>query len=142
MRFPVRLRSWWHALRHRVGRRGLFLSFLAVLDFTVGYFLLSPPPGGPVQQYPFMPHQAWGAAWLAVGVACAYGMFLKSDRVPYALAALLQAAWALRYAYLWYLGITPYAWVSVVIWLAFAFTVLVVAGWPEEVIILPPEARK
>ncbi len=145
MRIPVKVPvRQLRALRHRIGRRGLFLGFLAVLDGVFGYFLLIPPVGfSPTQVFPLLPETAWAVAWLTVGASCIVGMFMKVDRVPYMLAALLKASWGLRYAYIWYKGLAPYAWVSLVIWLAFAGTVMMVAGWPEaKVIVLPPEAKR
>lgn len=117
-------------LRSRVGRRGLFLLFLAVLDIIFGYFLHSPPPSALRDTFMLLPQEVWAWWWIGTGAACLVGAFMRNDRVPYALGALLLSAWGLRYAYLWYNDI-PFAWVSLTIWLAFAFTVVVVAGWPE-----------
>ena len=119
-------------LRARIGRRGAFLGFLAMLDVVIGWFLLYPPAGSPPQPYPLLPAQAWAAWWLATAAACTAGMFLRTDRVAYAAAALLKTGWALRYAYLWYTGV-PQSWVAMAIWLAFAGAVLIIAGWPEAV---------
>lgn len=123
--------------RRQVGRRGLFLAFLAILDVIYGYFVLNPPPGSPGQYYPLLPEDTWGILWLVTGTACALGIFTRRDRIPYTMGALMMTAWGLRYAYLWYLGIA-YAWVSTAVWLAFAFTIVVIASWPEEITTLLP----
>jgi hypothetical protein len=47
-------------------------------------------------------------------------------------AALIKTAWSLRYVYLWYLGQLN-AWLAVVVWLAFAATVIIISSWPEPV---------
>lgn len=127
-------------LRRRIGRRGAFLGFLAILDIIYGYFITRPPAGIPPQPYPVFPAVVWGAWWLLTGAACTAGMLMKVDRVPYNMAALIKTAWGLRFAYLWYTGV-QYAWVSMVIWLCFAAVVLVISGWAEEVS-LPPEAGR
>lgn len=132
----------WKKLWRQVGRRGLFLAFLALLDVVYGYFILNPPAYTPPQLYPLLPMRAWAGLWLATGAVCTIGMFLRrQDRIAYALAALLLAGWGLHYLWLQHLGM-PFAWVSAMIWLVFAGIVLVVASWPEEIIILPPESRR
>lgn len=123
----IRLRS----VGHQVGRRGAFLLFLAFLDTIFGYFILYPPPEEIAQKYPFWPPWAWGAAWLAVAAACLLGAFLRRDRIPYTMASLIKTAWGLRYAWLWFTGSAPFAWVSTTLWLCFSAIVLVVASWPE-----------
>jgi hypothetical protein len=74
-----------------------------------------------------------------VGAICLFSAFLrgKRDRIAFSVSAFLKTAWALRYAWLWHLGL-PEAWLAVVVWLAFAATVLVIASWPEPVIIIDP----
>jgi hypothetical protein len=121
----------------RVGRRGAFLLFLAILDVVFASYLLNPPAGLPAQTYPLLPGTVWGTWWAATGVVCIFGAFLKVDRVAYGLAALLKAAWGLRYAYLWYTGVSE-SWAAMTVWLVFAVTVLIVAGWPEEIVNLQP----
>lgn len=128
-------------IRNRIGRRGGFLLFLAILDMIYGYFLLLPPASVAPQLYPLLPRFAWAICWLAVAAICVVGSVRKHDRLAYGFAALLKAGWGLRFAYLWYLGV-PFSWVSMVIWLCFAGTVVMVSGWPEEIIKLPPGARR
>lgn len=134
-------KSALRSVRNRVGRRGAFLAFLSIINFVYGAFLLDPPGRAIPEPYPFMPEKAWGIWWLVTGFSCVTGMFLRRDRVSYGMAALMMTAWGLRYAYLWYLGV-PFAWVSMVIWLCFSLTILIVASWPEEIISLPPEAKR
>lgn len=139
------------ALRgRRPGRRGAFLAFLAILDTAYGYSLLQPParPGAAAgaaaarSQYPILPERAWAVIWLAAAAVCASGILARSDRVQYAAAATLKVAWAARSAWLWHLHV-PLAWISVTVWLAFAATVIIIAGWPEpgRPPVFPPPPR-
>lgn len=125
--------------KRKIGRRGAFLLFLAVLDSVYGSFLVGSPAVAEREPYPYLPPFSWGIIWLITACVCITSSFAKRDRIAYGMAAFMKSAWGLRYTYLWYLGF-PYAWISSVIWLCFAFTVLVVASWPEEIIKLPPEA--
>ena len=125
-------------VRHRIGRRGAFLAFLALLDGIYGYYLIYPPATLPIQArtFPLLPASVWGWWWVGTGVICLAGAFMRSDRVAYGFAAMLKAAWGLRFAYLWYLGV-PLAWISMTVWLVFAFIILIISGWPEEIVNLP-----
>ena len=121
------------ALIRRIGHRGAFLLFLALLDFLYGFSIWATPP---VQQSINLTFSwaIWGAIWAAVGTVLLVGAFLKDDRIPFALAATLKGAWAAVWAKLWLTSphSIPRAWVSVVIWLAFAAIVVIVSTWPEN----------
>ena len=117
----------------RVGRRGAFLLFLAVLDFAYGYSLWVATP----RQRTFdllLPWQAWALLWLTVGAVCAVSAVLRTgaDRFAFGCAAALKASWAAVFVRVWLYDRLPRGWVSVVIWLAFAAVVLLVASWPEQ----------
>ncbi len=132
---PRRVLPW---LLAHAGRRGAFLAFLAVLDFAFGYSLLV-VPRFPAESFDFViPLHAWGWAWITVGAVCAAGVPARRDRVPYTLAAVLKTAWGLGYAWAWWQG-APNAWISVTVWLCFALTVTLVAGWPEPIVIIRPD---
>ena len=124
--------AWLRALARRAGRRGAFLAFLAILDLAYGYSLLA--TAAPQRAFDLLlPWQAWGAIWLAVGAACAAGIFARRDRVAFTAAAVLKAAWGLLFADVWLVQHYPRGWVAVAVWLAFAGAVLIIAGWPEAV---------
>ena len=114
----------------RVGRRGAFLAFLAVLDLAYGYSLFAASAPQRLVNL-LLPWQAWGVIWMVVGVACLTGVFALRDRVQFTLAATLKGAWGLLYVDVWLVQGLPRGWVSVVLWLAFALTVVLVSGWPE-----------
>ena len=121
----------WRNLRHRAGRRGAFLLFLAILDVLYGVALFDPT--SPAHRFDlFLPYPWWAATWVAIGVVCFIGAFVKKDRWAFTLAATLKFSWGLLYSQIWISQGYPYGWVSMVVWLAFAGVVLIIAGWPEE----------
>jgi hypothetical protein len=138
---PPRGPDWRTALRARsvrlarkLGHRGAFLLFLAILDFSYGYALLSASVSA-LQASPdlLLPMHAWGWIWVAAGVVCLSGTVSRRDWLQFIVAATLKAAWAAVYADIWIVQNGTNAWVSVVVWASFALTVLVVASWPEPV---------
>jgi hypothetical protein len=133
----LRARAGW--LARRLGRRGAFLCFLAVLDFSYGYALLSlSVPALRASPDLLLPVAVWGWIWIAAGAVCASGAPLRRDWPQFAAAATLKAAWAAVYADIWTVQHRTDAWVSVVVWASFALTVLVVASWPEQVTVPEP----
>lgn len=136
MQLP-RLREIPAAAGRRAGRRGAFLAFLAVLDVAYGYSLFV--TAAPQRAFDLLlPWQAWGIIWMVTGAVCASGIFARRDRLQFTAAAGLKAAWGCLFADIWIEQHYPRGWVSVVVWLAFAATVLIISGWPEEP--PPPEA--
>jgi hypothetical protein len=116
------------------GRRGAFLTFLTILDFSYGYALATASvrslPRGPDL---FLPMHVWGWVWVGAGVVCASGIFLRRDWLQYWFAAVLKACWAAVWADIWIVQHVPATWISIVIWAAFSLTVLLIGGWPEYV---------
>lgn len=136
----------WKRVRHRVGHRGAFLLFLALLDWALAYALLTLPPAAVAAQHLVPPATFWAGAWVFVGAVCVVGAFVREDRFAYAGAAGIKAAWAAVSVRTWLAGHTPQGWVAVVIWLAFAVTVLLISSWPEPQapprVPPPPEVRR
>jgi hypothetical protein len=132
--WQTRLRGHATALGRRTGRRGAFLLFLAILDFSYGYALLTTSIAA-LRASPdlLLPMHTWGLIWIAAGAVCLSGVMARHDWPQFAAAATLKAAWAAVYANIWINQHSANAWVSVVVWMAFALTVLVVASWPEPV---------
>jgi hypothetical protein len=119
-------------LGRRAGRRGAFLAFLTILDVAYGYALFA--TAAPQRALDlFLPWQAWGIIWMATGAVCSTGILLRRDRFQFTAAAALKASWGFLYADIWLVQHAPRGWVSVAVWLAFAATVLIIAGWPEEI---------
>ena len=115
-------------LIRRVGHRGAFLLFLALLDFLYGYSLFTTSKRTVDLTLPWT---AWGFIWTAVGVVLLIGAFAIRDRVHFAVAATLKAAWAGMFVKLWLIYHVPHAWVNVVVWVAFSAVVVTVSTWPE-----------
>lgn len=123
------MRKW---IARRAGRRGAFLAFLAILDWCVGFSLYATEAPQRLQDL-WLPWQAWGIIWLVMGCICASGVFVRHDRIQFALSAMFKVAWGLLYLNVWLVQDVPRGWVSVVIWLSFAATVFLISGWPEPV---------
>lgn len=127
------LRGKLRRAARRVGRRGAFLAFLALLDAAYGYSLLETTPAQQRTLDLLLPWQAWGIIWLATGAVCAAGMMLRTgaDRLAFAAAAALKVCWGAVFIRVWLYDHLPRGWVTVAIWLAFAAVVLLVSSWPE-----------
>lgn len=131
---PKRPRAVWRAVRHQVGRRGAFLGFLAILDLGYAYSLW--PYRVPRHVTLILPARIWAAAWLVAGLACAVGVFMRRDRVPYTFASAIKALWAMLYFHFWLVQRIPNMWISALVWLVFAFVVLMVSAWPDPVLMV------
>lgn len=117
----------------RIGRRGSFLLFLALLDLIYGYSLVAAV--SPASLLPDMGATplAWGIAWLFVGVVCFVEAFLTVDRLAFTLAVLLKFLWGTAMLASWMLTTTnPHGWLSAAIWLAFAGVTSIISYWPEQ----------
>ena len=131
------LRQLLRQAGYLIGRRGSFLAFLALLDAAYGYSLFTAPRA--VQHLDLLlPWRAWAVLWLAAAAVCLSGVFLRRDRIQYTLAAAFKTAWGLLYVQLAVVQHVPDAWISAVVWLALAATVLLISGWPEPSVILHP----
>lgn len=127
---PVKVAG--RALVHRVGRRGAFLAFLAILDYLYAVSLW--PFQVPRHITLIVSPKEWAAAWFVVALACTVGVFLRRDRVPYSIAAAIKACWSALYFHLWLVQHFPDAWVSAVVWLTFALIVVMVSSWPDPIL--------
>lgn len=126
----------------QAGRRGAFLTFLAVLDFGYGYSLLVSQPVQRQGLNLLVPLHVWGILWLTAGVVCVSGIFRIRDRLQYTCSAIFKTMWALIFARVWFIQHVPLTWLTTVIFLAFAATVMLISGWnengPVEVVAPPP----
>lgn len=124
-------------LINRIGRRGAFLLFLAMLDFVYGYALLYPTPtalNSTAYQFliSILPLQVWGALWIAVGLLCLIYAFMKRDAVGYGAAVFLKILWATIFFLGWLFAGVERGYLSSVIWGSFAAILILIASWPER----------
>jgi hypothetical protein len=119
-------------IARRIGRRGSYLLFLALLDVLFGWSLYT-EPGILTKVYNLvLPVEAWGVIWFLVGIACLIQAFARQDRIAFTLAVALKIAWASVTLYSWLtLPTVPREWVSAIIWYAFAGITGIVSYWPE-----------
>lgn len=125
-RFPIS-----RAIIRRIGHRGAFLLFLALLDILYGVSLHAVP--GPLATYNLgLSTYTWANIWIIVGVFLLWGAFCIRDKFHYATAASIKAFWAVAITDAWLTQGFVRGWVSGVIWAAFACLVLVISSWPES----------
>lgn len=115
----------------RIGRRGSFLLFLAILDVLYGYSLSFPRPS--VQNVDlFLSSHVWGIIWTLVGIVCFFQAFAKVDRFGFTCAVTLKVVWAAAAFASWIFTNTyQYGWVSGVIFATFAMVTAIISYWPE-----------
>lgn len=129
-------------LLRRIGRRGAFLLFLALLDLVYAYSLLRPPAATrAAQTFMFLadlaPLPVWAGWWAATGVVCAVYAFRARDAAGYAAAMLLKAGWALLFAGGWIWAGLDRGYLTCVIFGSFGLALALIATWPEAP---PPSA--
>lgn len=132
----MRIRTYRVLSSSRLGYRGAFLLFLALVDVVYGWFLINPTDESQrTSAYEWrahiMPPQAWGAIWLTVGVVLLISAFMRQDRIGYALAVALKVGWVFVAAAGGVVGRVEGAWTTVVIWGVFAGLTLLESGRPE-----------
>jgi hypothetical protein len=132
----VKIRTYRVLSNTRLGYRGAFLLFLAMIDLVYGWFLVNPTDESIntsqfVWRDHIMPTQAWGVIWLAAAAVLVISAFVKQDRVGYAVAIGLKVGWAFIAAASAITGHVPGAWSAVAIWGGFACLTIMESGRPE-----------
>ena len=135
MRHLTLLAAWRH-ISHRVGRRGLFLLFLAFLDSASAVRFAWPSPDVlHTPAYVFLtrldPLDLWAVLWAAVGALCLVQAFAARDAVAFGFAAALKFLWAALYVIAWAFDQVPQAYWSVALWVFAGAVVHVISTWPE-----------
>ena len=120
----------------RIGFRGAFLGFLAILDYLYGLSLIIAPKSQHITNL-ILPWNAWIAVWFTMGVILSFGIFAKRDRVHFGLATGVKVLWTLALANLAIFHRMSAIWPSVVIFGCFAGLVFIVSWWPEVHVIEP-----
>lgn len=118
-------------LTARIGRRGAALLFFTLLDFVIGYSLITAPrPLAPYYAWmtQIMPIEAWAACWGFVGAVCLAFAFRLYDTPAFMCAVGLKIAWGLLAFFGWLAGVIERGYVWAIVWLAFAAFVFLIAG--------------
>lgn len=121
------------ALVVRVGRRGSFLLFLALLDFIYGSSLITAPSPAVAHADLFLPLIVWGIAWIVTGFVCFIEAFASLDRLAFSLAVLIKFLWGAASLLTWLFTDTePHGWTTATIFLTFGVLTAIISFWPEQ----------
>jgi hypothetical protein len=118
----------------RIGRRGSYLLFLALVDVLYGYSLLVyMGPSYPRLDLFFSAH-TWGWIWIIAGLFIAQQAFTRVDRLGFVVAVVIKFVWGAIAFYDFILNPhhDPLGWVSAVIWFGFGALTAIVSYWPEH----------
>jgi hypothetical protein len=132
----MKIRTYRVLSSSRLGYRGAFLLWLALVDFVYGWFLINPTDEQlQTTQFVWRDHimatQGWGAIWLGAGVVLTITAFMKQDRVGYAVAIALKFSWAFIAIMAGLTGHVQGAWTTVTIWGVFGGLTVMESGRPE-----------
>jgi PAS domain S-box-containing protein len=127
-------------ISRRIGNRGYSLMFVGSLSLIISQSLGDADRlvrASPVYKAlsEIMPLSAWAVMWGIVGVVCIIQAFMRVDRVAFALAAAAMWAWGLVYAYVWIKDDLPRGYYGAAIWIAFGGWLMLIANWPETVLV-------
>ncbi|MEU7852483.1 PAS domain S-box protein [Nonomuraea sp. NPDC049141] len=125
---------------HRIGRRGASLAFVGLLSLAIAASLAYVPADqrvapGYAMLASIAPLGVWALVWCATGALCLVQMFMRSDRVAFAVATALLMLYGLVYLFSTFTGANPRGWVGGAVWLAFGGWISLIATWPEAVVV-------
>jgi hypothetical protein len=124
--------NWLRGMVVRIGRRGSYLLFLALLDFVYGWSLISLANPTVANLHIFPSTTVWGIAWGVVGLVCLVEAFATLDRLAFTLAVLIKFMWGMVMLFSWISAANPYGWISATVFLGFAALTSIVSFWPEQ----------
>ena len=124
--------AWSRDLWRRVGRRGVVLLFLALLDLLYPIGLAGQPSPARAGYELIAPWPYWAFLWAATGMVCLVQAFARRDRVGYAAAVAMKVSWGSLGLVSWVAGANPRGWLTGLVWLALAALIAVISTWPEE----------
>lgn len=123
-----RTRRLWR----RIGRRGITLLFLALVDLLYPIGLAGSPAAARAGYELIMPWQVWAVLWSATGLLCLVEAFVRRDRLAYTAATAMKLAWGSAAFASWLVGVNPRGWLGALVWVAFGGLIAVISTWPEE----------
>jgi hypothetical protein len=118
--------------RTRLGLRGAFLLGLAEVDLVYGAGLLFPSEetrhsSAYAWRQEFLPTEAWGAVWMAVGVFLITQAWSRRDRPAFTVAIVIKLVWAVVAVGSWIAGPVGQGWQTAGLFFGFAWVALVMA---------------
>lgn len=122
----------------RIGRRGAYLLFLAILDLTYAHGLFFPTErAASSPTYVFLaeifPLHMWAILWAVCGFICLIYSFKKTDAPGFTAAIFIKTIWALISLLGWLFGDIERGYISAAIWLLFVGVTGLIATWPEYI---------
>lgn len=120
-----------------LGRRGVFLLFLAQLDLIYAFSLYRPTPASRLSPTSLFlievaPLWAWGTLWAVVGLLALIFAFRVHDGIGYGACIFIKLLWGMLFLLGWVIGEVERGYLSAAIWLTFAGVLSVIATWPDE----------
>lgn len=117
---------------HKVGRRGLVLIFVGILDFVFAANLEINRPRTSVAVYgTILPLNWWVFVWVLAGVVAWVSAFMIVDRIGFGFSALIFSFWGWLSFLAWIRGDQPTAWATATFFLVIAALIVIPATWPE-----------
>lgn len=120
---------------HRIGRRGATLLMFALVDFTMGYNMLTVPKEIVDRSYightTMLPLEVWACLWIATACVLVVHAFRIDDRIGFAAAMGIKLLWAIGFCVSLFVFQSPRALIGLVLWVVIAGWLFLVAGWPE-----------
>lgn len=117
----------WQAV---IGRRGIALLTLAVVDVSYGGALLAGYTPATLATE-LAPGSTWGTIWIVVGLLLITGAVTPVDAFAFALATLLKFSWAVLIFVDLVEHHSPGGWGPAMPWLGLAGLVILIASWSE-----------
>lgn len=121
-----------YTMARRIGRRGVVLLFLALLDLLYPIGLAGQPSPARAGYEVIAPWQVWAGLWALTGVICLVQAFVHRDRLAFTAAVAMKIGWSAVAFLGWVGGVNPRGWLTAIVWLAFGGMVTVISTWTEE----------
>lgn len=123
--------------RNRVGHRGTFLLFFALLNLVISVSFFAPGETAKsnallIYASQAIPLSAWGFLWLMCGVIPLVQAFQKQDKIAFFVVVGINTLWGLVSLLGWLFGNFERGYVNAVIFIAFAGLAYATSSWREN----------